>query len=376
MLPGGAAVFTWPEFSELGSILLGKYEVTARFRGGFSIVLRVLDSQTGHEFAVKVPKAADSRTASSRLQFADEVKFWLNLPLHPNIVRAHFVAEIDERPALFMEYTAGTRFDTLDKWLRAEEIPEATAYDLAHQLCVAMEFANRDGEIAHRDLKPQNLLISGESSLKVTDFGSAVRVEVQGDTYPKVTSGTWAYAAPEMLRGEIADTRSDLYSFGMILYQMLTRKLPFPFVLDADPNAWYAQLRAFYGSREFRLSYGFGNAFTGCSNSKIAETLGACLSPEPAERPRNFAQLLRLLDGALGLSTTKIVDERVGADRLFDVAVGLRQVGKYSDALSTLNVLLVRYPKHPRRAEFLREAAENFRLSGSPEVAARLESED
>ena len=137
------------------------------------------------------------------------------------------MAEIQGRPALFMEYVGGSSYNSLAKRLEAESIPENVALDLAYQLCVGMEFANRRGEIAHRDLKPDNLLISGESLLKLTDFGSAVQLKVVQGAYPKVTAERGG-CPPGMFRREITNTRSDIYSFGMITRTMLTRQLPRP----------------------------------------------------------------------------------------------------------------------------------------------------
>lgn len=363
----------WPDFSDLGTLLLGAYEVRGRFRGGFATVLYLVEIATGRELAVKVPKVTLGEPTYAYQQFTAEVEFWLNLPPHPNIVKPHFVAEIDSHPALFMEYVAGTSYSSLAKWLQVESIPETISFDLAHQLCIAMEFANRGGEIAHRDIKPQNLLISGETSLKLTDFGSAVRVEIQGNTFPKVTSGSWPYAAPEMLRREVADTRSDIYSFGVVLFQMLMGRLPFPFALDPAPNKWYRQLAEFYSSRDFRFSYGLGQELTECSNAGVSDIVKMCLAPEPAVRPRDFAQLLRLMNEALNVTGPTNQNAVLSAENLFDMAVNLRKLGKYDEALTKLNLLLAKHPQHPRRSQFLTEVAETLRLNGSPREALRFE---
>jgi serine/threonine protein kinase len=366
---------TWPDSSALGTTLLDKYEVLALFRGGFGVVLHVVENATGQPFAVKVPQLGADRGALILEQFKSEVEFWLHLPAHPNIVQAHFVAEIQGRPALFMEYVGGSSYNSLAKRLEAESIPENVALDLAYQLCVGMEFANRRGEIAHRDLKPDNLLISGESLLKLTDFGSAVQLKVVQGAYPKVTAGTWLYAAPEMLRREIADTRSDIYSFGMIARTMLTRQLPFAFELSPDRNAWFGQLAEFYSSREFRFSDGLGGAIPECSNRAVAQILQQCLAPEPPSRPRDFAQLLKLMNRALDRTQDSSPDRLATPEELFNIAVNLRRLGKYEEALTQLNLLLARYPDHPRRLEFLREAEETLKLNGLPDAARAFETQ-
>jgi serine/threonine protein kinase len=97
-----------------------------------------------------------------------------------------------------------------------------------------MDAAVRNGEVAHLDLKPENLMIAADGTLKVTDFGSARHVQVVNGRYPGVSNGSWPYMAPEWFGDKPVDSRGDIYSCGVVLYEMLTGHLPFEIDYNGD----------------------------------------------------------------------------------------------------------------------------------------------
>ncbi len=236
-------------FADIGQKLLNRYEIFRIKQGGFGIVYLVTDLKTGQEYAVKTYKHEFAYLTVNIEQFLSEVNFWINLEPHPNIVKAHFVEVIDERPYLFLDYVDGGITTSLRDWIRQGQITKDQAVDFAYQLCLAMEFANQKTEIVHGDLKPENILIDKEGTLKVTDFGLAHRVQISNGRYPRLGMGSWPYASPERLKGEVEDARSDIYSFGVLFYEMLTGKLPYPFPLLDSAEKLEKQFFNFHAER-------------------------------------------------------------------------------------------------------------------------------
>jgi tetratricopeptide (TPR) repeat protein/TolB-like protein/predicted Ser/Thr protein kinase len=142
---------------------------------------------------------------------------------HPNIITIHEVAEFEGRPYIAMEYLPG---GTLKDLMAARELTLREIIDIGIQVGEGLNRAHEDG-IVHRDIKPQNLLLAKDGRVKVADFGLA---KVKGGS--KITTGgstfgTMAYMSPEQTRGEDVDRRSDIFSFGVVLYEMITRHQPF-----------------------------------------------------------------------------------------------------------------------------------------------------
>ena len=141
---------------------------------------------------------------------------------HPAIVAVHDVGEAEGRPFMVMEYSeGGTLADLL---LGGRPLPLADAVAIVVQVCAALDYAHRHG-VVHRDIKPRNILV-GPGVTKVTDFGTA-RILGASHTQTGTMLGTPAYMSPEMVRGQAADPRSDLFSVGVVLYETLTGVNPF-----------------------------------------------------------------------------------------------------------------------------------------------------
>ena len=201
-------------------ITIGRYEVIERIGcGGMGTVYRAHDPHIGRAVAIKVLVGNDD---DLRVRFRQEVRIAGTLA-HPNIVAIHDYGEADGRPFIVMEYIEG---ETLASVLR-HRTPLSTAerIRLMQQLCAALEYAHGRGVI-HRDIKPANLMLSREGDLKVVDFGIAkvkdARLTRTGDVV-----GTLVYVSPEQLCGGHIDERSDIFSVGVVLYEVLSTHCAF-----------------------------------------------------------------------------------------------------------------------------------------------------
>ena len=154
-------------------------------------------------------------------RFKNEVRIARRVS-HPNVCRVYDVGEVEGHTFFTMEYVDGEDLASLLR--RIGRLPEDKALDIARQLCAGLAAAHAKG-VLHRDLKPANIMLDGRGQVVITDFGLAgVADQIQG---AEVRSGTPAYMAPEQLAGKEVSTRSDIYSLGLVLYEVFTGKRAF-----------------------------------------------------------------------------------------------------------------------------------------------------
>ncbi|HUD69381.1 MAG TPA: Stk1 family PASTA domain-containing Ser/Thr kinase [Acidimicrobiales bacterium] len=203
----------------------GRYEVTHLIaRGGMAQVFRALDLRLGRHVALKVlfPELSVDRTFVER--FRREAQAAANLS-HPNVVAVYDWGEDEGTYFIVMELITGTSLATA---LRTERtLPATRAASIAAQVASALTYAHRHG-VVHRDIKPGNVMLTDDGQVKVTDFGIAQAVSTEeGLTMAGSVMGTAAYFSPEQAEGAVVDGRSDVYSLGIVLYEMLAGRTPF-----------------------------------------------------------------------------------------------------------------------------------------------------
>jgi eukaryotic-like serine/threonine-protein kinase len=215
---------------------LGPYEVLSPIgAGGMGEVYRARDSRLGREVAIKVLPASFSNDADRLRRFEQEAKA-AGLLNHPNITAVYDIGSHEGAPYVVSELLEG---ETLRAVLSGGRLSPRKAIDYALQMAHGLAAAHEKG-IVHRDLKPENLFVTKDGRVKILDFGLAKLTHAEegsgqqtdlptatAGTEPGVVLGTLGYMAPEQVRGRKADVRSDIFSFGAILYEMLSGKRAF-----------------------------------------------------------------------------------------------------------------------------------------------------
>ncbi|MCJ7484912.1 MAG: protein kinase [Candidatus Aminicenantes bacterium] len=207
-----------------GALFAKRYQVIEKLgTGGMGRVYRVADKTLGQEIALKLirPEIAEEKEPLER--FKTELKLAREV-VHKNVARMFDFNEEDHVPYITMEYVRGEDLKRLIR--KVGRLFAGQAIPIACQICEGLTEAHKLG-IVHRDLKPQNIMIDEDGQVKIMDFGLARPLRTDEDMKRHETGGTPAYMSPEQVRGERLDGRSDLYSMGVLLYEMLTGALPF-----------------------------------------------------------------------------------------------------------------------------------------------------
>ena len=317
-----------------GDVIGGKYLVHGTLgMGGFGVVLLASERDTNELFALKTFRdefLADERTRDA---FRHEALLWINLEAHPFILAARWVETFSGRLFVAMDYIApdAEKRVNLADYLRSRKpIPPARATEWAIQFCMGMEHANAHGIRCHRDIKPANILIAQNGALKLADFGlagvqhtltdrerlTAELCEEAGlqliversqererlvvtkgkdgefgfsmmQSEEKIMCGTPGYMAPELYRGETADLRSDIYAFGLVLWQMAAGSPLPPFVGTIPGN-----MRDFMRTTYERQMAGRVPPTT----NQLGTVIERCLNPKPLQRYSTFTEVRAALE--------------------------------------------------------------------------------
>ncbi len=203
---------------------IGPYVIAAELgRGGMGVVFRAQDPRLDRHVAIKVLPPDLTRDATAKQRFLQEAKAASALD-HPHICTIHEINETgDGELYLVMAYYEG---ETLKERIAQGAVALAAAVDIATQVGRGLSKAHAAG-IVHRDIKPANLMVTGDGTVKILDFGLAKLAGSEGVTQTGTTVGTVAYMSPEQARGEEVAHRTDIWSLGVVLYEMLKGQQPF-----------------------------------------------------------------------------------------------------------------------------------------------------
>jgi len=295
---------------------LGRYEILSSIgAGGMGEVWRARDTELGREVAIKVlpPQVADSPDRRKRFEREARATAALN---HPNLLTVHDVGIDHDQPYIVTELLEG---ETLRRVLRHGPPPPVSA--VAWSLGIANGLAAAHSRnVVHRDLKPDNVFLTTDNRVKILDFGLAKILETEiadkdetaalsSDTAAGTLLGTMGYMAPEQLRGDPVDTRTDVFAFGCVLYEMLSGRRPFAGGSSADYVS--AALRDDPAPLDDALSLG------------LRAIVRRCLEKRPAARYQGAGELVAVLEtldpDSLGAvsgtqSAPSITDARSGAE--------------------------------------------------------------
>jgi serine/threonine protein kinase len=280
--PPSSAAFSLNEGRFLpGRLLAGRYRIIALLgKGGMGEVYRADDLTLGQPVAVKFLPEEASRDEGLLERFRNEVRIARRVS-HPNVCRVYDVGEIDGHTFFTMEYVDGEDLASLLR--RIGRLPPDKALDIARQLCSGLAAAHAKG-VLHRDLKPANIMLDGRGQVVVTDFGLAgLNDQIHG---ADIRSGTPAYMAPEQLAGKEVTAQSDLYSLGLVLYEVFTGKRAF------TAEALTALVRGGAASAPSKPS-----SVVKDLDPAIERVILRCLEPEPRMRPVSALSVVGALPG-------------------------------------------------------------------------------
>jgi tetratricopeptide (TPR) repeat protein len=266
-----------------GAALGPRYEVVRLLgKGGMGAVYLARDRELGRDVAVKLiaPHLSSQPTVLDR--FRREIQLSSQVT-HPNVLRVFDLAEHDGLRFLTMQFIDGRSL--ADVVASERPLPEARALALFIQVCKGVEAAHENG-VLHRDLKPQNVMIDAGDHAFVTDFGLATSSDLSAMTQTGALMGTPHYMSPEQVMGKRVDARSDIFSLGVILYELLAGKPPF----EGDSPFEVMMVRTRAPPRPLR-------DLNPAVAPRLQAVLDRCLAIEPEQRFASVAELLDALGG-------------------------------------------------------------------------------
>jgi eukaryotic-like serine/threonine-protein kinase len=281
------------EKDQSASLLGNRYQLQKSLgSGGMSLVYLARDLMLERPVAVKILKQDFSQNSTFRTRFRQEAQAAANLT-HPNIVTVHDFGFHKGRLYIVMEYVPGQNLKNLIKQNGKFNVEEAVR--LMVQACAGVGYAHRAG-LVHCDIKPHNMIVTPDQRLKVTDFGIArALTSIMPDERTDVVWGSPQYFSPEQAAGLAPSPASDVYSIGVILYEMLTGKLPF----NSDDPTELARLH-----RETQPVP--PSQFNSEISLALEQIILKILSKEPAARYRTADQLGRILESFLHQTSAAI----------------------------------------------------------------------
>jgi serine/threonine-protein kinase len=275
----------------LGTTLSGRYRLEARIgAGGMSTVYRAFDETLERQVAVKLMNREVASDSDQLERFRREARAVAQLS-HPHIVGVIDAGEDDARPYIVFEYVEGETLKDRIRRMHRLPITEAVAY--AIEIARALGAAHTR-HIIHRDVKPQNVLIDAEGSAKVTDFGIARTLEEDGLTADGRVLGTTDYVSPEQALGRDVTGQSDLYSLGIVLFEMLTGEVPFK-----------GENQVAVAMKHVREQLPDIQALRPEVSAALAAVIDTATAKRESDRYADDAEMIADLEDALGLETAR-----------------------------------------------------------------------
>ena len=207
-----------------GTLFARRYEVIEELgKGGMGRVYKVFDKKIKEKVALKLLSPEISSDEETVERFSNELKYARKI-IHKNVCRMFDLGEEEGTHYITMEYVSGEDLKSMIRMMG--RLSPGQAVSITRQVCEGLEEAHKLG-VVHRDLKPQNIMIDREGNARIMDFGIARSLKAKGITDGGIIIGTPEYMAPEQVEGKEIDERADIYALGVILYEMLTGKVPF-----------------------------------------------------------------------------------------------------------------------------------------------------
>jgi len=323
----------------VGTVLDGRYRIESRIaRGGMAKVYLAEDTRLERQVAIKIMHEHLTDDGDYAVKFIREARHTARLA-HPNIMSVFDQGHVDDTLYLVMEYLPGmTLRDLLNDYgtLTIEQ-----SLDITQAVLQALSVAHREG-ILHRDVKPENVILVNDGRIKIGDFGLARPVNSATDT-GKSLLGTVAYIAPELLTRSQADNRSDLYSVGIMLYEMLTGKQPFTGETPMQVAVQHAQ-----------QPLPFASESNPTVSRAVDDVIQWATQKNPADRPKDARAMLDALTRALvqrgdDAADTRVIDSATSTAQIEDSRETQRAIPTFSPA-ATIGAPIDAAPVKPARA--------------------------
>ena len=333
-------IFDSPVFEVLrpGVVVGRQFTLERRLGGGGFGEVWLCHDARGNRCAIKAPRRETLHLPDVAAAFRREVYRWIALGDHVNIVHAVGLIDFLRMPVILMEYVEGAV--SLDAVQESRALDWRAAVVFGEQVAHGMSFAHESIGLVHNDLKPSNVIIAADGIAMVTDFGVGVAHAIESPS-DESRLGSALYMAPERIRFGRSDTRSDVYSFGLVLFELAAGRRPFSTVsaeacLDAHLSVPAPDVRTI--RRDVPV--------------ELAAIIGACLEKDPARRPQDFARLarelerIRIAEGVPAAPSTRAVIRPNRAEAATNLASTLLAHNMIADALDAARMAVEADPAY------------------------------